>query len=61
MLDIDTSGFAGFKDKVNNHYRQIFGSAILLSIFSAGIKKTQHERKDGEEQVLTQELGRNMG
>lgn len=68
MPGADTSGFAGFKDKVNNHYRQTFGTALLLSVFSAGIKMTQHDRNDSlpnnnltAEQTLTQELGRNMG
>lgn len=35
MQGSDISGYAGFKDKVNNHYGRIFGSILLLSVFNA--------------------------
>ena len=35
MQGSDQSGYAGFKDKVNNHYLRTFGSIFLLSIFNA--------------------------
>lgn len=41
MPGADQGGYAGFKDKVNNHYGKIFGSALMLSLFSAGIQVSQ--------------------
>lgn len=67
MPGADTSGFSGFNDKVNNHYLKIFGSALLVSVFSTGIQLSQHETNAGTEgalsssQVLSQEVGRQMG
>ena len=37
MPGTDISGYAGFKDKVDNHYLRIFGSAILMSLVSGGM------------------------
>lgn len=37
----DQSGYAGFNDKVNNHYAKTFCSALLMSIFSAGVQVSQ--------------------
>ena len=37
MRGSDTEGYAGLKDKVNNHYGRIFGSALLLSGVSTSI------------------------
>lgn len=41
MPGADQGGYAGFKDRVNNHYGKIFGSALMLSLFSAGIQVSQ--------------------
>lgn len=41
MPGADQGGYAGFKDRVNNHYGKIFGSALMLSLFSAGIQLSQ--------------------
>lgn len=38
MPGTDMGGYAGFNDKVDNHYVRIFGSGLLLSVFSAGIQ-----------------------
>ncbi|WP_295393285.1 TrbI/VirB10 family protein [uncultured Thiodictyon sp.] len=38
---VDGSGYAGFTDKVNNHYVRLFGSAIMLSAVTAGIAYSQ--------------------
>ena len=35
MQGNDVSGYAGFKDRVNNHYVKTFGSILLLSVFNA--------------------------
>ncbi|MBN2722371.1 MAG: hypothetical protein JXQ77_06080 [Campylobacterales bacterium] len=32
MNGTDQAGYAGFEDKVNNHYMRIFGSALLISV-----------------------------
>jgi type IV secretion system protein VirB10 len=37
MRGSDTEGYAGLKDKVNNHYGRVFGSALLLSGVSASV------------------------
>ncbi|HZP45660.1 MAG TPA: TrbI/VirB10 family protein [Candidatus Binataceae bacterium] len=36
MPGADQSGFAGFTDRVNNHYLATFGTAALMSLISAG-------------------------
>ncbi|MDL2226467.1 hypothetical protein LJB86_02285 [Deltaproteobacteria bacterium OttesenSCG-928-M10] len=37
MPGTNISGYAGFKDKVDNHYLRIFGSAIMMSLISGGM------------------------
>ena len=37
MPGSDMSGYAGYTDKVNNHYLRIFGSAILMSMIITAI------------------------
>ena len=37
MAGTDAQGFGGFKDKVNNHYLRIFGSAVLIAAIGAGV------------------------
>jgi type IV secretory pathway VirB10-like protein len=37
MAGTDAQGHGGFKDKVNNHYLRIFGSAILVAAIGAGV------------------------
>jgi type IV secretion system protein TrbI len=41
MPGSDSAGYSGFKDKVNNHYVRIFGSALLLSGIVAGVNTSQ--------------------
>ncbi|MGX9393908.1 IncP-type conjugal transfer protein TrbI (plasmid) [Nitrobacteraceae bacterium UC4446_H13] len=36
MAGTDAEGYGGFKDQVDNHYFQIFGSAILIAAIGAG-------------------------
>lgn len=36
MPGADMSGYAGFEDKVNNHYLRIFGSSLLMSLITGG-------------------------
>lgn len=65
MPGADVGGYAGFKDKVNNHYVRIFGHGILLSVFSAGIQLSQPQASNGENynnsQVISGALGQQMG
>jgi len=37
MPGADMAGYAGFKDKVDNHYLRIFGSAFLMSLITGGM------------------------
>ena len=37
MAGTDTEGYGGFNDQVDNHYFQVFGSAILIAAIGAGI------------------------
>jgi len=37
MPGADMSGYAGFEDKINNHYLRIFGSAFLMSLITGGV------------------------
>ena len=41
MPGTDPAGAAGFNDQVNHHLVRVFGNALLLSIFSAGIQLSQ--------------------
>lgn len=61
----DQGGYAGFRDKANNHYRRTFGSALLVSMFSAGMQLSQPQAANGENitpgQTATAALGQEMG
>jgi type IV secretory pathway VirB10-like protein len=65
MPGADQSGYAGFHDKVNNHYWRIFGNGLMLSLFSAGIQLSQPQKNTGygydSQQIIAAELGRQMG
>lgn len=41
MPGADGAGYAGFNDKVNNHYLRTFGSALLMSAVVAGVAYSQ--------------------
>ena len=61
------AGYAGMRDKVNNHYLRIFGSAIMLSGIVAGIEYTQNQQgSDDDNQqrmgdTMSQALGQTLG
>ncbi len=38
------AGYSGFRDRVNNHYVRIFGSAIMMSAILAGVEMTQNNQ-----------------
>lgn len=66
MSGVDMSGYAGFKDQVNNHYAKIFGAVILLSALGAGAQLAQPQNSNNPfaaptmGQTLAQSLGTNL-
>lgn len=54
------AGYAGMKDKVDNHYIRIFGSAIMLSGIVAGIEYTQNQQNSGDDDSNKQRMGDTM-
>jgi len=65
MPGADVSGYAGFNDRVNNHYGRIFGNGLLLSVFSAGIQLSQPQASNGQNynnsQIVAGAIGQQMG
>lgn len=66
MPGADQAGYAGFKDKVDNHYFRIFGSAILLSGVIAGVSLSQDNDNDNSDNqragdALSEALGQTLG
>jgi type IV secretory pathway VirB10-like protein len=65
MPGTDQSGYAGFHDQVNNHLWQIFGNALLLSAFSAGVQLSQPQATNGQNynsaQIVAGALGMQLG
>ena len=43
MVGQDAQGMSGFHDKVDNHYKRLIGSALLISAFTAGIELSQRQ------------------
>ncbi len=48
MAGADQAGYAGFADKINNHYGRIFFSAGMLSIFASGVQLSQPQAAAGQ-------------
>lgn len=70
MPGADPEGYAGFHDKVNNHYFRIFGSALLMSGVTAGIAYSQNQNNNsatgyGQQQsassALSEATGQQLG
>lgn len=61
MPGVDQMGYSGFKDKVNHHYKRIFGSALLLSIFSGGIQLSQPETDEHNRNITQETLSAALG
>lgn len=69
MPGTDSAGFAGFRDKVDNHYARIYGSALLMSGIVAGITYSQNLNQPAQfgysqptaGSVLSQALGQQLG
>ena len=43
MVGQDIQGVSGFHDQVDNHYKRLIGSALLISAFTAGIELSQRQ------------------
>jgi len=62
----DAGGYAGFNDRVNNHYGRIFGGAILMSLLGAGAQLSQPQQgaREGSapdaSQIIAAQLGQQM-
>jgi len=67
MPGADQGGYAGFYGEVNNHYIRIFGSATLLSLFSAGIQLSQPQPNAdsnnvySSQQIVAGAIGQQLG
>jgi type IV secretion system protein VirB10 len=73
MPGTDLIGAAGFQDQVDRHYKRVFGSALLLSVITAGVTLSQDNNDDnngnGDERstrdqvkdTLATALGQNLG
>ncbi len=62
----DKAGNAGFDADVNNHYAKVFGSALLMATFSAGISLSQKQSTNvngtlTSQQTVTQAVGQQLG
>jgi len=61
----DRGGYSGFNDKVNNHYARAYGSALMTSLFSAGIQLSQPQASNGQNisagQTTAAAIGQEMG
>ena len=66
MPGADSEGYAGFHDLVDNHYLRLFGSAVFLSAFTAGVQLSQPQQKGdsngySSQQIIAGSLGQQMG
>ncbi len=62
------AGYAGFRDRVNNHYARVFGSAIMMSAILAGVEMTQNRQdyaggsdRQRMADALSEALGQQLG
>lgn len=61
MGGVDLSGYAGFKDKVDNHNLQLFKAVILSSILGAGTAIVTDDDDDDSSNDWQAEAGRGAG
>lgn len=66
MAGADGAGYAGFEDKVNHHFIRIFGSALMMSVITAGVELSQDssvsigDKKDAGS-ALSEAMGQQLG
>ena len=61
MTGADSNGYSGFHDKVNNHYFKVFGNAILVSVFTAGVQLSQPSRSSFEQETPSETAAAALG
>jgi len=67
MSGVDSAGYGGFTDKVNNHYFKLFGSAIMLSFITAGFEYSQDNNNNDDDNsvnasdAFSEALGQQLG
>jgi type IV secretory pathway VirB10-like protein len=65
MPGADEAGYAGFHDRVNDHFWKVFRNAMMLSLFSGGLQLSQGNGGASNgmtaQQTLTAALGQQMG
>lgn len=52
----DGAGYAGFKDKVNNHYLRLAGFGIMTSLFSAAFQLSQPQQTTNTQVLSNQQV-----
>ncbi len=61
----DQGGYGGLTDRVNNHVGRVIGNALLLSVFSAGVRLSQPQPRGGSaydsHQITAGALGQQPG
>ncbi len=62
MQGVDLAGYAGFKDKVNNHYFRIYANALLLSLVGAGYETLNPDtNSNGNSNNTVETVASNIG
>ena len=67
MPGADEGGYAGFHDQVNDHFWKVWGNALFLSAFSAGIQLQPGQRRNNQTsglsatQTVAASTGQQMG
>lgn len=69
MPGADGAGYSGFRDRVDNHYLRLFGSAFLMSAVTAGVAMSQDRHRDGNQNndgqragdAMSEALGQQLG
>jgi type IV secretion system protein VirB10 len=62
MQGVDLSGYAGFKDRINNHYFRIYANALLLSMVGAGYETLNPDKNsNGNSNNSVETVASNIG
>ena len=65
MPGVDAEGYAGFHDKVNNHFSRLVSEALLASAFAAGVGLSQKQNSNALQpsngQLLSSAVGQQLG
>ncbi|WP_339145267.1 TrbI/VirB10 family protein [Pseudoalteromonas galatheae] len=67
MSGVDGIGRAGFADQVNHHFWRIFGSALMMSVVTAGVELSQDDSSQNingsksTSDALSEALGQQLG